>query len=319
VPSTSPGAPHHSAVLDALDRGAADHLNWLKRVHAALLFGDTTPLPAPDPPDALLAWAEAPDLSPTVAEERLDAVLRLYGAHHDMRTKAARLMDGAARGEAVSPADYEAFMVAVEDYGHHTRLVDSLLRQTLAETDPLTGVGNRLGMMRDLEREAQRAQRSGQPCCIAILDLDHFKAINDTYGHQAGDRVLNLAARFLVRRLRPYDRVYRYGGEEFLFCLPDTDLDKAARVLNRLRSLMARVPVPLGSGREVHITASIGVAVLASGTKALQTAIARADAALYAAKQAGRNRVIRAEDDRRLVPPLRRRPEPEDASYGLGR
>lgn len=305
----------HQAVLIALDRAAADHLAWLKRVHAALLFHDSRrPLP-PELPCLINAWAQAPEVSPAVAEERSEALARLKLARHGMTQRAAALTDEASRGERPAPEDYEAFMAAVEQYGLALRAIETLLRQTLAETDPLTGVSNRLGMMRDLEREAQRAARTGQPCCIAILDLDHFKAINDTFGHPAGDRVLSVAARFFVRRLRPYDRVYRFGGEEFLFCLPDTELAMAERVLNRLRGLMARVSLPLGDGRYARVTASIGLAVLGRGPKALQTAIAQADAAVYAAKAAGRNRVCVACAERPRV--LERPHANEPAQIGL--
>jgi diguanylate cyclase len=161
----------------------------------------------------------------------------------------------------------------------------------MAETDPLTDVHNRLGMMRDLDREWQRSIRTGQPCCVALIDLDHFKCINDTHGHLAGDKVLSIAGRFFMRRLRPYDRVYRYGGEEFLFVLPNTDLAMAERVLNRLRSLMARVPVRLMDGCVLRVTASIGITEMSSPDDSPTVVLARADRAVYAAKNAGRNRV----------------------------
>lgn len=275
-------------MLSALDRAAAEHLAWLRRLHEALLFGGRPGTPPPELPCLVRAWAQAPEASPAVAEERAEVLERLRRAHARMLHGAARL---AAEEEPRDAAAYHAFMVGAEEYGAALRAIDGLLRQVLAETDPLTGVGNRLGMIRDLEREVQRSARTGQPCCLALLDLDHFKAINDGYGHPAGDRVLTVAARFFVRRLRPYDRVYRYGGEEFLFCLPETELDMAERVLNRLRVLLARLPMPLGDGRTVRVTASIGVAAIGGGPRALVQAIAQADAAVYAAKAAGRNRV----------------------------
>lgn len=279
-------------MLSALDRAAAEHLGWLRQVHEELLFGHRPEPKPPELPCLIRAWAQAPEISPVAAEERAEALGRLRQAHARMLHGAARL----AAAQAPHATDYRAFMAAVEDYGAALRAIDGLLHQLVAETDPLTGVSNRLGMIRDLEREAQRSARTGQPCCLALLDLDHFKAINDGYGHLAGDRVLTMAARFFVRRLRPYDRVYRYGGEEFLFCLPETEPDMAERVLNRLRVLLARLPMPLGDGRTVRVTASIGLAAIGGGSRALALAIAQADTAVYAAKAGGRNRVCIAHD-----------------------
>jgi diguanylate cyclase (GGDEF)-like protein len=304
----------HQAVLAALDRSAADLLSWLKRVHAALLFGAGRPEPLPELPDLLRHWAGSSELPPTVADERRAAMDAVLGSRRTVECQAIVLSEGP---RPISAAGYETFMAAVEGYSGRLRLLEALMRQSLAETDPLTGVSNRLGMMRELEREAQRARRTDQPCCIAILDLDHFKAINDTHGHPAGDLVLGAAARFFVRRLRPYDRVYRIGGEEFLFCLPDTELDSAARVLDRLRSLLAREAVPVGPGRSIRVTASIGVAALTGGPRALEHAIARADAAVYAAKAAGRNRIVVADETHGLARPIGRRSGADEASPPL--
>ncbi len=279
------------SVLRDLEAAASEHLRWLEQVHAALLFGAR---PAPQPlalPDVLQRWVDAPEVSPQAVVERGTAVAELRQARQTMNRAAAAMVDRVGRGGTVAPAEYHAFMAAADAYGRALRHIEGLMRQAMAETDPLTGVHNRLGMMRDLQREWQRAMRTGQPCCVALVDLDHFKAINDTYGHRAGDMVLSMAARFFVRRLRPYDRVYRYGGEEFLFCLPDTDLESAERVLDRLRGLMARLPVALEDGRRTRVTASFGIATMDEDDADPAAAIERADRAVYAAKHAGRNKV----------------------------
>lgn len=303
----------HSAVsaLQALEEAAAEHLSWLKQVHAALIFGENTPPPPLPMPEVVRTWSEMPDVSPAQAQERQAACARLRTARRHMNERAAALT-----GRPMSPEGYHAFMTSAEAYGRELRRIEAMMHQAVAEIDPLTGVQNRRGMMRDLQREWQRAVRTGQPCCIALVDLDHFKAINDTYGHCVGDRVLGIAARFFVRRLRPYDRVYRYGGEEFLFVLPNTDLRLAERVLHRLRLLMARVPVALGDGRRTCVTASIGLAEMSRPGCGPEVALKRADAAVYAAKEAGRNRVLVYEDaccdDSAVADELRRAVSAED-------
>ena len=141
-----------------------------------------------------------------------------------------------------------------------------------------------------LDRERERALRTGRPCSIAMADLDRFKSINDGHGHDAGDRVLAETADRFVSALRPYDSVFRYGGEEFLFCLPETSVDIAAQVLERVLSTLRSRPIVLDSGTALTVTCSIGVAEIQREVS-LSEIIIRADRALYVAKQSGRNRV----------------------------
>lgn len=157
----------------------------------------------------------------------------------------------------------------------------------LAETDPLTGIANRRRFFRSAEHEALRAKRHGTPWSVLWIDLDHFKAINDTFGHDTGDAVLRTVADRLRRHLRDVDLVARVGGEEFAVLLPATDTQGAAVVAQRLRASIENEPAPTGS----PVTCSLGVAEAARG-EALANVCRRADAALYEAKQAGRNRVV---------------------------
>ena len=132
--------------------------------------------------------------------------------------------------------------------------------------------------------------RGGPPYCVALADIDHFKKINDSHGHAVGDEVLAACAQRFLRHLRPYDMVYRYGGEEFLFCLPDSDTKQATGVLERMRRVLAETPVEAADGRLIAVTASFGVAAMDEDADADEAA-RRADAALYEAKRAGRDRV----------------------------
>jgi diguanylate cyclase (GGDEF)-like protein len=170
--------------------------------------------------------------------------------------------------------------------------------RTQAMRDPLTGVWNRRGILDALERELSRARRGGLPTTAALLDLDHFKRINDTYGHAAGDAVLQEAAARMAGSVRPYDMVGRYGGEEFLVILPGCEVADARGTLERVRARVAAEPVATPDG-DVGVSCSIGVACarldLAVAAELLpqaqQELLKRADEALYTAKRNGRNRV----------------------------
>lgn len=170
--------------------------------------------------------------------------------------------------------------------------------EQLATTDPLTGIYNRRGLFELAEQQLKLARRSGQPFSILMFDLDHFKRVNDTYGHAEGDRVLCDVAAAAREVVRDSDLFGRIGGEEFLVALPDTDADAAAEIAERIRSRIAE-RVRVGDSRE-PITASGGIACLSDAYKNMDKLESAADAALYRAKRNGRNRVEIAETaDRR--------------------
>jgi diguanylate cyclase (GGDEF)-like protein len=162
--------------------------------------------------------------------------------------------------------------------------------ERLAEVDPLTGVANRLRLDETLQDCAERLARHGLPTSLLVLDVDHFKAINDQQGHVVGDRILAELGSILRARIRRIDHVFRYGGEEFVIVLSGTDLLRASGVAEDLRRRNAQRRFPDG----VRLTVSIGVAELDRNESATAW-LARADQALYAAKQGGRNRVCLAD------------------------
>ncbi|WP_374661357.1 diguanylate cyclase [Inhella sp.] len=165
----------------------------------------------------------------------------------------------------------------------------------LAHTDALSGAANRRGFLQGVEAELARTLRGGLPLSLLMLDIDHFKRINDRHGHAAGDAAIAELARRCATQLRPYDLLGRLGGEEFAMLLPGADDDTACRVAERVRAqVQAEAVAAPGLAEALHMTVSIGVAAWQAGDDA-DTLLARADAALYAAKQAGRNRVVRAE------------------------
>jgi diguanylate cyclase (GGDEF)-like protein len=164
--------------------------------------------------------------------------------------------------------------------------------EELAELDELTGAFNRRCIMRMLDEETARASRSGSACSIALIDLDHFKNVNDTFGHPTGDEVLRTFAITMFANIRSADHFGRYGGEEFLLVLPDMQPDGAARAVDRLRAIVADLDWSAFSPG-MQVTLSAGVATL-KPDETTDSFLARADRALYAAKAQGRNRIARA-------------------------
>jgi diguanylate cyclase (GGDEF)-like protein len=164
--------------------------------------------------------------------------------------------------------------------------------EELAELDELTGSFNRRCIMRMLGEEISRGHRTSAPCSIALIDLDWFKRINDTYGHPTGDEVLRTFAITVFANIRNFDRFGRFGGEEFLLVLPDTPHDVAARTLDRLRAIIADLDWSAFSPG-MRVTVSAGIATL-KPDETPDTILARADRALYEAKARGRNRIASA-------------------------
>jgi|SRR5579859_1174825 len=167
------------------------------------------------------------------------------------------------------------------------------LQQSLrfaATHDFLTNLLNRSEILAAIEKEVSRSRREGKPTTVMMADIDHFKLINDSLGHAAGDEVLKEVARRLKADLRPYDVVGRYGGEEFLIILPGCELSTGARRADEIRNLVAKDPVftPFGT---TTATISVGVAATSDDNHSLAELVRQADVSLYAAKRNGRNRV----------------------------
>jgi diguanylate cyclase (GGDEF)-like protein len=177
--------------------------------------------------------------------------------------------------------------VALENASLH----DQLRRQ--ATTDELTGLANHRRFQEVLREEARRTARSGRPLTLVMLDIDNFKRVNDTHGHPQGDEVLREVAAALRRTCRVTDQPARYGGEELAVVLPDTDLDGGRVVAEAIRRAVKALELPVDGGGTLRVTASLGVSTLAAGGDACSV-IAAADAALYEAKHAGKDRVVLA-------------------------
>lgn len=166
----------------------------------------------------------------------------------------------------------------------YKRALDTALK------DPVTGINNRAALNATIDREVNLSHRHGYALSVIMLDLDHFKRINDEHGHLAGDTVLRTVAGRITDCTRGSDMVFRYGGEEFTVVLSNTDIDGAALLADRIRKTIATTPTII-DGFEIAVTVSMGVSTLEAGDSAA-TLLSRADAALYDAKTAGRNRVM---------------------------
>lgn len=208
--------------------------------------------------------------------------------HQHMHQLAARLLQTAAAGSAVSPLDFDSFANALQRLRLQLHTLKRELEEMLYNIDPLTGACNRIGMLTKLREQQELVKRHAQACCIAMMDVDRFKTVNDTYGHVAGDRALAVSTRYVMAHLRPYDKVFRYGGEEFLICMQNTDLATAYEVVERVRQGVEATPIEDDGKAVLRITVSFGLASLDADVSVEQS-IDRADRALYAAKAAGRN------------------------------
>ena len=216
-----------------------------------------------------------------ILEARLEGLLGTMDQHQQQRD--AREQELSRRLQGL--AERVAFMEQ-EAQGYREHLEEQRLKALI---DPLTGLPNRAAWGERLAHEVEQWQAHGNPLLIAMLDLDHFKRINDGYGHLAGDKVLKIVAAQLRKHLRPNDFIARFGGEEFVLLIPDTTLAAGLQVLEKLRSAIAACPFHF-KGEPVTLTCSIGLAPFKLADRSEQV-LKRADEALYRAKDNGRNRI----------------------------
>lgn len=286
-PAASP--PATTSPAEGLGHVLDEHLRWIGQWHRAAFYRFGEGGDRPSAPATFAAW---------VASARRDelahqpAVEKLVAVHEQMHRQAKLVLLKAGMGETPTEAEYEGVIGRFEEFCTLIRRVERAFGAAASGLDPLTGLRTRRGMLEALEREMNRFRRAGQPFCLALCDLDKFKSVNDTHGHDAGDRVIGAFAAVISRGIRSFDEAFRMGGEEFLVCLKETTLGEAFRVVERLRLDLMNAPVGIGEGKEISVTASFGL-VQADLETPVDELIIRADKALYQAKNAGRNRVIR--------------------------
>lgn len=278
--------------LRALDQGRYNHEQWDQMIHTTLICRVK--------PDERDLSSDA-HRNCRFGQWYYDSGAQTFGdnlgfaeigrEHERVHRYAAKLLNSVMNDELIAVESYEQYVAALKSMHLEMATLRHELNDALYNVDPLTGVASRIGMLTKLREQQELVKRKVNVCSISILDLDHFKNVNDTYGHITGDRVLVELAHRIVARLRPFDKVFRYGGEEFLLCLPNTDLNTGRTVLERLREELSSM-IYDGNGSEViRVTVSCGLTLLDPDTPVEQS-IDRADKALYAAKAAGRNCTI---------------------------
>lgn len=209
------------------------------------------------------------------------------------RVEDARLgSEVGALGYITDPTDLELLLARARTLLDFKAYLDTCEEQ--ASTDHLTGLANRRRFERQLDKEVERTSRHGRPFCLVMLDLDDFKQVNDTFGHEAGDEALKSLARVLQQGTRGIDLAARVGGEEFAVILTETNLETAIEVAERLRVAIKALEIPPVG----QIAASFGVAECPSHAQSSRELLASADAALYEAKRQGRDRVVRGTEAR---------------------
>ncbi|PKM45291.1 MAG: diguanylate cyclase [Gammaproteobacteria bacterium HGW-Gammaproteobacteria-1] len=278
-------------LLQQLDSGVMNHFAWLRDLHRAMICQEFDS----DSPNLLHdahchckfgRWYEA-----NQPEGLLDSTLfREIGVlHKEMHDAAREMLQEQIDLQKVHPGVYTRFMDSAIHFKVAVRQFQANLIERVCVVDQLTGAWNRHVMYYKLGQEQERLNRNGGHCCFCMVDIDRFKDVNDTYGHQIGDMVLRRVAEILSASLRKYDTIFRYGGEEFLLCLPAADEPEASLLLERLRADIEETPIHVnGHAEPLRVTASFGVACLSSG-RDIEEVIAEADHALMWAKSDGRN------------------------------
>jgi len=229
--------------------------------------------------------------------ESTRAVSILLICDPDDRIRAAKGLEIGASDVILTPVDKQELLVRVRTQARRARYIEMLRRRVdkgleLSVIDQLTGLYNRRYMMNQLHQFMQRSVMGGRPVSVMMADIDHFKSVNDTYGHDAGDEVLQEIATRLRENVRPMDIVCRPGGEEFLVIMPETAGDRAAAAAERIRRAVAAEPFFVGrSGLKIPVTVSVGVSTISGEQDTIADLTKRADQALYQAKTTGRNRV----------------------------
>lgn len=215
----------------------------------------------------------------------------------DERKMALKGLEIGASDMITVPVDRQELAARIRTQTRRTRYIDILRKRVdrgleLSVIDQLTGLHNRRYMMGQLQQLMARAARGGEPLSLMMADIDHFKKVNDTHGHQAGDDVLRKIGQRFLANVRPKDIVCRTGGEEFVVIMPDTPGEHARAAAERIRNAVAAAgfDVP-GAGLKLAITVSAGVSTLHNGQDSMDDLLNRADSALYQAKSSGRNRV----------------------------
>lgn len=289
--------------LSELELASHNHEEWAERLHGVLIARQTPEATdLDDDAHHKCRFGQWYDSTERSALRHHPGFAGVGIEHEHMHQLATRLLRQTSAGTAIAPDDYKEFIAVRKRLMLEIETLRREFAQKLNSLDGLTGLPSRIEMLSELRAQHELAVRHVQTSCLVMMDLDQFKQINDKYGHPTGDKVLFNVAQHISASLRAYDKVFRYGGEEFLICLVAVDPPLAASVIERLRVSLAALP-HAGPGSEwFHVTASFGLALLDPAVPVEQS-INRADKAMYAAKEQGRNRLVAW--DKAAMPPSR--------------
>ena len=283
--------------IRALDTGIINHETWVSLVHQSLICKHVHPNSADLSEDAHCTckfgqWIYSTDTEVLKKHELFRSVVE---SHQKMHALARNLLQKNENKKSIDGGEYYGFTAQAMEFKLEVRNLQYDLMSQVCVVDHLTGAWNRYAMHSKLNQEKERQLRTGHTSSICMMDIDYFKSVNDNHGHMVGDKVLKTVVEFCHTSLRKYDSIYRYGGEEFLFFLPDTEINEARIVIERLCNSLGKHPISLANGDSLSVTASFGIASMQKAAS-VENTIQSADHALLCAKTRGRNRVCCWED-----------------------
>lgn len=281
------------SLTDSLEIAVTTHLNWLSNVNKALVCNDAAALhlcPEGESYKRCQFGKWYYQVTNTILIE--DPMFQKLGAlHKEMHIKAFELINKLTNAQAITLECYQRFVDVQSVFFEVLNSLSKDSTESLGNIDLLTGLPNRRAFQWALDMESNRIKRTSKTSSIAIADIDYFKKVNDTYGHNAGDKVLAQAAGVFRSAVREYDTVSRYGGEEFIFCLPEVNAFDASNVVERVRLGIEKEIFDIDADEVIHVTCSFGVSEFNSNISPAE-AISYADQSLYRAKESGRNKVV---------------------------
>lgn len=278
--------------ISVLDQALYNHIQWIDALNITLICHLR-----PDERDLRPNAHRECRLGQWYYDEKTRVVagnpnfIELEEAHREMHRHAAHLLKLSSDRQEIPMADYELFTHELKRMRLQIETLKRELEDEIYNVDALTGASSRVGMLTKLREQHELVRRKLETCVIVMMDMDWFKAVNDTYGHAAGDQALATFAQHVMRNVRPFDRLFRYGGEEFLLCIPHTDIESARRMIERIRADLEKIDITCPGRRPFHISASFGMTMLDPDIPVTES-IDRADLAVYAAKAQGRNRTV---------------------------
>jgi diguanylate cyclase len=286
--------PRLQQALDELQEATRDHDAWFGNLMRSLVCGVAAASEDLDPAGHLRCrfgrWYHGPGQQVLREQPSFEAI---ESEHVRLHRLAARVLGEVATGAPVRIPNYDELVACSTQLRLELETLRHEIETALRDRDALTGAFGRVEILPALREAGELVRRDVQQVCIAFMDLDHFKDVNDAHGHRLGDEVLAGAVRYMTEHLRSYDRVFRYGGDEFLILLPAAHIEVASRLIERLRCGLAATTLAQDeAGLPVRMTASFGITPLEPDVSA-EESVDRADKALLLAKGAGRNRVLR--------------------------